>query len=139
MKTLLYCAFTLLMFQSAYATTYKLHTVQPGGAQGSVRITNLLDEDGVVEIRGFDDQGEEYGPVELDMEQRGSVTLSGSELELGAPGKGLYRGIGDGSGGWQLELETDLEIGAVSFVSNYGAIVVLSAADPPAAALFMGA
>ena len=136
-KTLLYCSLTLLVIQSVHAATYRLHTVQPGGVPGHVRITNLLDVDGLVEIRGFDDQGEEYTGGWLDMEERASVTLSGRELEQGAPDKGLYRGIGDGSGGWQLELQTDLEIGALSFVpapsflSGAGSIVVLSTAETP--------
>ena len=87
-KTLLYCALTLLVIQSVHAATYRLHTVQPGGTQGHVRITNLLDVDGLVEIRGFDDQGEAYTGGWLDMEERASVTLSGEELEQAHRTKG---------------------------------------------------
>ena len=129
MKTLLFCALALLALLPAHADTYRLHTVRLGGLSGLVRITNLLDEDGLVEIRGFDDQGEEYGLGWLDMEERASVTLSGEEIEQGAPDKGLHRGIGDGLGGWQLELETDLELAALSYVLNGETPVVLSAAE----------
>ena len=115
MKTSLYCVLILLMLHPVHAATYRLHTVHSGDVPSRVRITNLFDRYGVVEIVGFDDQGEEYGPVELEIEAHASVVLLTQELEDGAPDKGLLDGLGDGSGQWQLELRTDLEIGAVSF------------------------
>ena len=92
-----------------------------------IRIVNLSDTYGVVEIVGFDDQGEEYGPVELELEAHASVVLLTRELENGAPDKGLPDGLGDGSGQWQLELTTDLEIGAVSFKGGVLSEVLSSA------------
>ena len=118
MKTSLYCVLILLMLHPVHAATYRLHTAHSGDVPSRVRIVNLSDHYGVVEIVGFDDQGEEYGPVELDIEAHASVVLLTQELEDGAPDKGLLDGLGDGSGQWQLELSTALEIGAVSFKSG---------------------
>ena len=126
---LLCCALALLIFQSVHATTYTLHTVHSGSVPSRVRIVNLSDAHGVVEIVGFDDQGEEYGPVELDIEAHASVVLLTRELENGAPDKGLMDGLGDGSGQWQLELTTDLEIGAVSFKGGVLSDVMSSAEE----------
>ena len=115
MKLLLCCALALFVSQAIHAATYTLHTVHSGSVPSRVRIVNLSDAYGVVEIVGFDDQGEEYGPVELEIEANASVVLLTRELENGAPDKGLLDGLGDGSGQWQLQLTTELEIGAVSF------------------------
>ena len=131
MKVLLSCALAFLLFQSVHATTYTLHTVQAGDAQGSVRITNLSDNAGAVEITGFDENGDEYDPVELNLDARQTVTLSGTELENGAQDKGLYSGLGDGAGIWQLELDADFSIGGLSYVSREGATIVLAEIDNP--------
>ena len=113
-------AFLVLLFLllSAQAATYKLHTVHSGSVASRVRIVNLSDVHGVVDITGFDDRGEEYGPVELDMEAHASTILLTREIENGAPDKGLLYGLGDGSGQWQLHLTTNLQISAVSFKSG---------------------
>ena len=124
MKMFLRYAFALLIFQSVHATTYKLHTVHSGDVWSVIRFTNLTDEDGVIDITGFDNERERYGPVTLEIDARATVVLSSRELERGAPEKGLYDGLGDGSGGWQLELETDLEIGAMSFKSGLASDVL---------------
>ena len=115
MKMLLCCAFIFLFTHAVHAATYALHTVHSGSVPSRVRIVNLSDAYGVVEIVGFDDQGEEYGPVELEIEANASVVLLTRELENGAPDKGLLDGLGNGSGQWQLQLNTDLKLGAVSF------------------------
>ena len=124
MITLLRCALALLIFQSAHAATYTLHTVQSGDVWSVIRFTNLTDEDDVIYITGFDNERERFGPVALEIDARATVVLSSRELERGAPQKGLYDGLGDGSGGWQLELETDLEIGAMSFKSGLASDVL---------------
>lgn len=117
MKISAFLALSFLLI-SVQAATYKLHTVHSGSVPSRVRIVNLSDMDGVVNITGFDDQGEEYGPVELDMEAHASTILLTRELENGAPDKGLLYGLGDGSGQWQLHLTTNLQISAVSFKSG---------------------
>ena len=127
MKMLLCCAFIFLFTHSVHAATYKLHTVHSGSVPSRVRIVNLSDTYGVVEIVGFDDQGEQYGPIELELEARASVVLLTREIENGAPDKGLLDGLGDGSGQWQLDLTTDLEIAAVSFKGGVLSDVLSSA------------
>ena len=154
MKMFLCCAFIFFLHQPVQAATYRLHTVQSGDVWSVIRFTNLTDlhtvqsgdvwsvirftnltdADGVIDITGFDNERERYGPVTLELDARVTVVLSSRELERGAPEKGLYDGLGDGSGGWQLELETDLEIGAMSFKSGLASDVLAVAeavADTP--------
>ena len=129
MKMFLCCALALLLFHTVQAATYTLHTVHSGSVSSSIRIINLSDTYGVIEIAGFDDQGEEYGPVELDIEAHASVVLLTRELENGAPDKGLMDGLGDRSGQWQLQLTTELQIAAVSFKSGVLSDVLSSAEE----------
>ena len=132
------CALALLLVQPAHAATYRLHPVQSGNVWSIIRIANLTDAAGSIEITGVDNTGERYGPVTLSMEPLATVLISTRQLERGAPEKGLYDGLGNGSGGWQLELTTDLEIGAVSFKSGPSSTVLGIAeliSDEPAATL----
>ena len=124
MRTLLCCALALLLVQPAHASTYRLHPVQSGDVWSIIRIANLTDAAGSIEITAVDNTGERYGPVTLSMEPLATVLISTRQLERGAPEKGLYDGLGNGSGGWQLELTTDLEIGAVSFKSGPSSTVL---------------
>ena len=117
----------LLLIPPAHAATYRLHPVQSGDVWSIIRFTNLTDDASSVEITGVDNTGERYGPVTLDMEPRATVLISTRQLERGAPEKGLYDGLGNGSGGWQLELTTDLEIGAVSFKSGPASAILAMA------------
>ena len=134
-KALLGCALTLLILHSVQAATYRLHTVHSGSVASRVRVTNLSDTSGTIEITGFDDRGERYGPVELELEARAAVVLLTRELENSAPDKGLRDGLGDGSGQWQLELTTELEIGAMSFKGGVLSDPLSSAEPVPERAL----
>ena len=124
MKLFLRCVFIFLFTHAVHAATYRLHTVQSGDVWSVIRFTNLTDKDDVIYITGFDNERERFGPVALEIDARATVVLSSRELERGAPQKGLYDGLGDGSGGWQLELETDLEISAISFKSGLSSDVL---------------
>ena len=117
----------LLASGHLYGATYRLHTVHSGDVYSRIRIVNLSDRYGIVEILGFDNQGQEYGRVELELEAHASAILLTRELENGSPDKGLLDGLGNGSGQWQLELTTELEIGAVSFKTGVLSDVLSSA------------
>ena len=93
----------LLASGHLYGATYRLHTVHSGDVYSRIRIVNLSDRYGIVEILGFDNQGQEYGRVELELEAHASAILLTRELENGSPDKGLLDGLGNGSGQWQLE------------------------------------
>ena len=63
-------------------------------------------------IHAVDDEGERFGPVELSLDGLQSRHVNSDDLENGNAEQGLSGGIGDGSGNWRLELETDLDIQA---------------------------
>ena len=84
--------------------------------QGFVRIINHSNKAGTVEIRAFDDFGESFGPVTLDLEAKGSAHFNSDDLESGNADKGLSGGMGDGRGDWRLELATTLDIEPLGYV-----------------------
>ena len=110
---------------NAHSALYRFHTVSAVDA-GRVRVSNLADAAAQVEIRAFDASGKEYGPSTLSLEARQGVTLTASELEEGAPTKGLPDGIGDGDGSWQLDLRADVELGGLSYLIRNGSITVVA-------------
>ena len=57
------------------AATFSLHTVATRSTS-RVRIVNLADLGGTVAIRGFDGIGDTYGPADLILDARESVTLT---------------------------------------------------------------
>ena len=84
--------------------------------EGFARIINHSDSPGTVRIIGIDDEGIEYGPIELVLEARESAHFNSGNLETGDSDKGLPEGLGDGEGDWRLRLESDLDIEALSYV-----------------------
>ena len=85
---------------------------------GFVRVENRSDESGTVEIPAFDDTGERFGPVSLSLDAGAVGTFSSRDLEEGDADRGLPEGVGDGSGHWRLELDTDLDIVARAYARN---------------------
>ena len=84
--------------------------------QGFVRIINHSNKAGTVEIRAFDDFGQRFGPVTLDLGAKASVHFNSDDLESGNADKGLSGGVGDGRGDWHLELATTLDIEPLAYV-----------------------
>ena len=81
-----------------------------------------------MQIMGYDDAGEVYGPIWLEVDHPDHpVTFNSNDLEHGNISKGLSRGLGDGSGDWRLELTADdqhLDVRAyVRNVMQGGAVV----------------
>ena len=91
-----------------------------GGLEGVLRIVNRTRHAGRVSIEGIDDTGASYGPVTLRMGAREGRVLTSGDLEGGNGRKGLYAGIGSGTGSWRLRLSTSLEIGVQSYVHPVG-------------------
>ena len=66
-----------------------------------------------ITIMGYDDEGQEYGPIYLeppeDDQWRGYrwPILYSQDIQSGNPGKGLRGGLGDGVGEWRLILTTE--------------------------------
>ena len=100
--------------------TYSLPLVRPAdfaGQESLVRIVNLLDTPGAVEITAIDDTGQRFGPVTLTLGALQAVNLTSGDLANGKEAKGLPVGIGsDGRGSWRLELVTDLAIEPLAYI-----------------------
>ena len=87
-----------------------------GSPQGFVRIMNDSDRSGEVEIHAIDDAGQRYGPVTLAIGALQTRHFNSEDLERGAPSKGLFGGVGDGTGMWRLELKTTLDINPRAYI-----------------------
>ena len=86
------------------------------GLEGFVRIVNDSDRSGAVGIRAVDDDGNRFDPVSLALDAKESVNFSSRDLERGDASKGLPIGVGDGTGHWRLELETELDVLPLAYV-----------------------
>ena len=82
---------------------------------GFVRVENSTDESGTVEITAIDDTGERLGSVSLSLHASAVGTFSSRDFEEGAAHRGLSEDVGDSSGHWWLELDTDLDIAARAY------------------------
>ena len=85
---------------------------------GFVRVENRSDESGSVEVTAIDDTGERFGPVALALDVGEVASFTSRNLEEGSAERGLSAGVGDGSGHWRLELDTDLDITAQAYARN---------------------
>ena len=88
--------------------------------QGFVRITNLSNRSGSVEIHAIDDSGRRFGPISLPLGAEEATGFNSRDLERGNPSKGISGGVGEGSGDWRLELRTYLHIEARAYVRGDG-------------------
>ena len=84
--------------------------------QGFVRLVNRTDSAGTVRIHAIDDAGRRFGPVSLSLGPRRTVHFNSQDLERGNAAKGLFGGVGHGSGDWRLEFDTDLDIVPLAYV-----------------------
>ena len=100
-------------------TTTTLPFVPPASnmvQQGFVRVINNSDRAGDVTITAIDDRGRRFGPVSLSLQARAAQHLNSQDLENGNQGKGLSKGVGNGSGNWRLVLTTDLPIEPLAYI-----------------------
>ena len=86
------------------------------GIQGFIRILSVSDYAGDVEIHAIDDTGERLGPVTLELGALQTRHFNSHDLEDGNSEKGLHDGVGDGTGMWRLELETELIIQPLAYI-----------------------
>ena len=96
--------------------------------RGSLRHGHYDELTGTVRIRAFDDTGTEFGPIEFDMgpgtQYPGTQYFNSHDLEHGNPSKGIPRGVGDGTGSWWLELESDLALEVSAYAQLAGSVLV---------------
>ena len=88
--------------------------------QGFVRIINRIinrsGQSGEVSIQAIDDDGRRFGPIDLSLAARQTRQFNSQDLEDGNSGKGLSDGVGNGTGNWRLELDTELNIKPLAYV-----------------------
>ena len=86
------------------------------GRQGIAHVLNRSVEAGEVRIVAVDDSGRRYGPLRFFLEANGTVHVSSDDLENGNADKGLFGATGPGVGDWRLELYSDLDVEALSYL-----------------------
>ena len=94
-------------------------TFNPGSnmnQESKLRLVNTGENDADVSIEGFDDQGNNAGPVTLTLAGGESRTLSAFDLENGA--HGLAGTLGDGVGKWRLFIDAGRSIVAMSLLES---------------------
>ena len=91
--------------------------------EGFARIVNHSDEQGTVRVRGIDDSGSAFGPIELPLGPRAAAHFNSEDLEAGNLAKRLPQGLGNGKGDWRLHLETDLHIEPLSYIRTQDGFV----------------
>ena len=84
--------------------------------QGIIRVVNREARAGTVRIVARDDRLGESPAVTVSIGASQTVTLSADDLEQGNAAKGLSGGIGVGTGGWHLELSSELDVTVLSYV-----------------------
>ena len=90
--------------------------------EGYLRIVNLSQAPGSVELRAFDQNGRAAAPVSWALSPGGTV-ISWRDLASGSSARGLPNGIGERN--WRLELHTSLDIRALSYLDTGDAIYAL--------------
>ena len=86
------------------------------GRQGIAHLLNRSAEAGEVRIVAVDDSGRRYGPLRFFLGANETVHVSSDDLENGNADKGLFGATGPGVGDWRLELYSDLDVEALSYV-----------------------
>ena len=114
------CLFTAILAAAPMAMAQNAQTLPlvlpAGGPRDSlVFIINQSARAGTVTIHAIDDTGERFGPVTLSIGANAAARFHSRDLEQGNPDR-LSAGIGDGVGNWRLELESDLDFGAMAYV-----------------------
>ena len=88
--------------------------------QGVVRIVNLADESGTVDVVAIDAAGVRYEGTRLAIGTGNTAHFDSDDLESGDPDTGLAGGTGPGQGDWRLELTSDLAVEVQAYVRAPG-------------------
>ena len=111
----------LLWSFGALAETYTIPLLVPattsGPPQGMLRILNGTDESGTVEIYAINDTGTRSGPATFTLNASAAAEFTATDLQSGNADKGLSGGVGANVGDARLEIETDLHIVPLAYVS----------------------
>ena len=86
------------------------------GRVGFVRLLNRSERAGRVQVTAIDDGGTRRGAVSLRLPAHGAVHFNSRDLEAGNAVKGMPDGVGAGEGDWRLEIASELDVEALSYV-----------------------
>ena len=87
------------------------------GRQGFVRVINRSGRAGEAQVVAVDDGGARVGPLTLTLQAAQTVHFNSDDLQRGNAAKGLPDGAGSPTrGDWRLELTSDLDIAASSYI-----------------------
>ncbi len=90
---------------------------EAGGApEGVLRILNVTDESGFVEVYSIDDAGRRSGPASFTLDAWAAVEFTATDLQSGNAMLGLTGGIGAKVGDARLEIDTELRIVPLAYV-----------------------
>ena len=87
-----------------------------GGRHGFVRVVNLSDRDGEVDIVAVDDGGNRFEPTTFSLGAGRAVHFNSHDLEYGNAANGLPQGVGSGQGDWRLELSSELDMLVLGYI-----------------------
>lgn len=86
------------------------------GRVGFARLLNRSERAGRVQVTAIDDGGTRRGAVSLRLPAHGAVHFNSRDLEAGNAAKGMPDGVGAGEGDWRLEIASELDVEALSYV-----------------------
>lgn len=105
-------AFTAIAQAAETVVPYFLSASDPD-RQSFVQISWLNSRQSCYErqfsVRAFDDMGQEYGPIGIELPRRCfyTMTFNSDDIEYGNPDKSIPSGLGSGTGDWRLIIESD--------------------------------
>ena len=91
-------------------------STESGAATGLVRILNVTDKAGTVQIHAVDDAGTRTGPATFTLNASAAAEFTAADLAAGNAALGLTGGVGTVAGDARLEIETDLEVVPLAYV-----------------------
>ena len=90
-----------------------------GALLGFVRLHNRTEEDAEIEIYGYDESGERFGPITTTLPPGRARGLNAHHLEGLIDHAALDSVLGDGEGHWRLMLRSDTPIEARAYVRTH--------------------
>ena len=88
---------------------------------GFLRIINHSKETQDVSIKGFDDEGTEYGPATFVLGSQENKLIYAEDLEDGSGD--VEDGLGKGVGSWRLEIRTSRDVEATAYSEAQGGLL----------------
>ena len=99
-----------------HATPWFVDAEAGGVPEGVLRILNVTDESGSVEVYSIDDAGRRSGPASFTLDAWAAVEFTATDLQSGNAMLGLTGGIGAKVDDARLQIDTELRIVPLAYV-----------------------